>query len=1175
MSPLFKHLVAILNIQHYRRLCIGGLALILCSLASDRVRSAELPSVNGLRFQTSGPNRCANIGDWYTTDGTGSTPNCNTNATSTDKIHRFNIDITQEMIDAAGGTVNITILDAESKGDLDEVGGTSDPTRFQLFDESGVLLDSKTTTSNSPDRTNLVFSISSAGTYQITSETGARFINGDNNTTLNDDDNTFSIQIPDAGTAPELQSLIGQFQGTMQQNTGNRLSFDLYFLVGPGTNALKLRNFDVDNNLTSLVYRNPRGASVGNPTISGNANWNGSGNLNTGSDDFAINTTEPNFADVGIWTIEFNGLTNNNQFILEVNTGDNDRLIVYDSPPVRAGNFTITPDTTRTTTVNTPVDHPFDVTNIFGTTDIINLSLSGTEPNYTTELINASTSQPLTDTDNDGNLDTGILDPNETISLILRVTPNTDAIGNDTTQIDAVSYMDLEVDPNNNITRSITKTTAVLDYGDAPTNGDPAPNGIGTTGYGEATHAIVSGTQLGTNIDAEVAAQNSAGADGDDNDGTDDDDGVTIPSLAQGQTATITADVAGTGGYLQGWIDWNGNGSFDAGEQVASDLQDNGTGDTDNTSGRISFDVNVPADAITTNNTFARFRWSTTQGLDSTTAATDGEVEDYQIAIATVVTVSGTVYEDFGAGGDNNNTFDNGEGTIGNVTVNLFEDNNNDNQPDGAAVQTVETDASTGAYQFSDVASGRYLIRVDTRDSDIPSTHAIGTPNPIQINISNADIIDRNFGFNTISKTCPAGSFLSEQTFLNFQNPVAEPDTTNGNYNVGAVYRFPNVTTDIDALVEITSLNNATLTEIDINNFGIPSAFQPQVLANSTNQGQYSVDFDIDFVQSGTNTPVELRRVLATGIDIDGDSGQVREASELGGNQFTTYAIDSDSRLTATELANDRVRFESTTNFNLANITVNSLNQGSVYYDKNTQSIEYRAGLIIDSGDGQGVANQRLTSLIFDCVQYNLAVTSDPNLLLVKRITAINPGQSDGVSFNSFIDDPNTPDDNAPNWPDNDNIYLPGRISVTDVKPGDEVEYTIYFLSFGGKPATNVKICDVVPDRMSFVADSYNGNSGIALLNSSASGATPTNLTNAADTDGGTFYAPGAAPPTVGNPPANLCQKVDDEGNITTVGAAENINGAIVVEIDSLPQATEPGTPANSYGFIRFRARVQ
>ena len=171
------------------------------------------------------------------------------------------------------------------------------------------------------------------------------------------------------------------------------------------------------------------------------------------------------------------------------------------------------------------------------------------------------------------------------------------------------------------------------DYGDAPVNGT-APDGTSTNSYGEVSHAIVSGVYLGVaEPDAESANQPSASADGDDTDGTDDEDGISIPALTQAQTSTITATVAGAGAYLQSWIDFNGNGAFDTNEQVATDIQDGAAGDTDGVSnGTITFDVVVPVTA-TTNQTYARFRWSTTSGLDSTTAANDGEVEDYQLTI--------------------------------------------------------------------------------------------------------------------------------------------------------------------------------------------------------------------------------------------------------------------------------------------------------------------------------------------------------------------------------------------------------------------------------------------------------------------------------------------------------------------------------------------------------------
>ncbi len=156
-----------------------------------------------------------------------------------------------------------------------------------------------------------------------------------------------------------------------------------------------------------------------------------------------------------------------------------------------------------------------------------------------------------------------------------------------------------------------------VDYTDAPAS------------YGETGHRFTGEHQLGDLITTEAAALSSVNADADD-----EDDGITLPPLVKGQTATLTADVTGTGGFLQGWIDFDGSGTFEAGEQVATNLQDDGTGgDAAVGDGTITFGVNVPTDAVTTQ-TFARFRWATTSGLDATTGASDGEVEDYAVTIA-------------------------------------------------------------------------------------------------------------------------------------------------------------------------------------------------------------------------------------------------------------------------------------------------------------------------------------------------------------------------------------------------------------------------------------------------------------------------------------------------------------------------------------------------------------
>jgi len=170
----------------------------------------------------------------------------------------------------------------------------------------------------------------------------------------------------------------------------------------------------------------------------------------------------------------------------------------------------------------------------------------------------------------------------------------------------------------------ITFCPVNVDYGDAP------------AGYGAPAHRIVSGVALGSGApDQETAQQFSAGANGDDLNGVDDENGVTIGALTQSLSGLVTAVVQGAGGFLQAWFDWNGDGDFaDAGEQAATNLQDNGVGDTNPAAGTISFLATPPLTA-TTSQTYARFRWSTTSGLAASSgAAANGEVEDYAITIS-------------------------------------------------------------------------------------------------------------------------------------------------------------------------------------------------------------------------------------------------------------------------------------------------------------------------------------------------------------------------------------------------------------------------------------------------------------------------------------------------------------------------------------------------------------
>ena len=165
------------------------------------------------------------------------------------------------------------------------------------------------------------------------------------------------------------------------------------------------------------------------------------------------------------------------------------------------------------------------------------------------------------------------------------------------------------------------------DFSDTPADGSVAPNGVDITSYGIASHSVKADVLLGATNSFDTTVITSPNADSDPS-----DDGVTFSAMIAGTSTTITAQVSGEGGYLQAWIDWNGDGDFsDAGEQIATDLQDGDPADTATAAGVISFDTLVP-NYLTPSPTFVRLRWSTKPSLPSTGPAPDGESEDYLMA---------------------------------------------------------------------------------------------------------------------------------------------------------------------------------------------------------------------------------------------------------------------------------------------------------------------------------------------------------------------------------------------------------------------------------------------------------------------------------------------------------------------------------------------------------------
>jgi uncharacterized repeat protein (TIGR01451 family) len=166
-----------------------------------------------------------------------------------------------------------------------------------------------------------------------------------------------------------------------------------------------------------------------------------------------------------------------------------------------------------------------------------------------------------------------------------------------------------------------TSASFLLESDNADTSDAPAS-------YGNPTHTI-SGVRLGASVDADSALLGGVGATGDDLNGTDDENGVTVPArLAVGATTILPVDIQGGSGFLNVWFDWNGDGDFaDSGEQVASNQAV--------ATGVLNLSVAVPATASIVT-TYARFRVCSTSGACSSprNTAQSGEVEDYQVMLA-------------------------------------------------------------------------------------------------------------------------------------------------------------------------------------------------------------------------------------------------------------------------------------------------------------------------------------------------------------------------------------------------------------------------------------------------------------------------------------------------------------------------------------------------------------
>ncbi|XZE46976.1 tandem-95 repeat protein [Pirellulaceae bacterium SH467] len=187
---------------------------------------------------------------------------------------------------------------------------------------------------------------------------------------------------------------------------------------------------------------------------------------------------------------------------------------------------------------------------------------------------------------------------------------------------------------NNETQFTILMPGTLLDFGDAPDPITTTPGRYPTLLAFDGARHVSNATalRLGADIDSELDGRSSPLSDGDAG-----DDGVAFQfqnlarpifnhTIDTGVTITLT-----TNGFVDGWIDFNGDGDWDdPGEHIVRNVEFSGTNLTQTFQIRVPATSPIPASGI---NSYARFRTSSAGNHLPTGLALDGEVEDYLVRI--------------------------------------------------------------------------------------------------------------------------------------------------------------------------------------------------------------------------------------------------------------------------------------------------------------------------------------------------------------------------------------------------------------------------------------------------------------------------------------------------------------------------------------------------------------
>ncbi|WCO01467.1 LamG-like jellyroll fold domain-containing protein [Psychroserpens ponticola] len=177
---------------------------------------------------------------------------------------------------------------------------------------------------------------------------------------------------------------------------------------------------------------------------------------------------------------------------------------------------------------------------------------------------------------------------------------------------------------------------------------------------------------------------------------------------------------------------------------------------------------------------------------------------------------------------------------------------------------------------------------------------------------------------------------------------------------LGEVFRFANIGTGVDALITIVEVVGATVTDLDDNTTN-STYFKPNLqFLNMVPEQEAYVEFNIQFVQSGTATAIVVPEVFININDIDGNS----TLFEIDKIQIPiSYVIDSPTNVTTTEEPNFLVATSGDTNYTGTSNVFPNNNIAARYFDLSNYTV--RLGILARTNINYVV---RRFSLEFSCV---------------------------------------------------------------------------------------------------------------------------------------------------------------------------------------------------------------